>query len=126
MTHEVHLQIRRAWLVPPDTESATSHYIRGLFQQITVYVSIFCCFNTQSLHGVACSCPDARLSVEEKPRRYRSSPGLLANLALHAAVISGVLAIVYATEATERVRTRDVREPSHPRNLLLSAAIPHA
>ena len=46
--------------------------------------------------------------------------GLLANVALHAAVISGGLAIVYATE---RIRDIDSKEPGQRRRLLFNAAL---
>jgi hypothetical protein len=46
--------------------------------------------------------------------------GLLANAAIHAAVISGGLAIVYAIE---RIRNGDYKNPACRRELLISAAI---
>jgi hypothetical protein len=46
--------------------------------------------------------------------------GLLANVALHAAVISGGVAIVYLVE---QIRHRDAKNPRRPRQLLLGAVI---
>lgn len=59
--------------------------------------------------------------------RWKRSPvlmalllGLLANVALHAAVISGGLAILYAIE---RIRNGDYKNPCYRRELLISGAI---